>query len=204
MANNQYINKVIYGGNTLIDLTVDDVTRASVLSGIKFHLPSGESTTGTCDFDANTSDANAVAAELLSGKTAYVNGTKITGTMPNRGSSAGTITTLDGEYTIPQGYHDGSGKISIDSTEQAKLVAANIREGVTILGVTGTMSASEAVKATPLTVTPYTTVQTIVPADLGDYNSITQVNVAAIAYSEVDNDKGGKTVTIGTVAPVSP
>ena len=165
MANNQYINKVIYGGNTLIDLTVDDVTRASVLSGIKFHLPSGESTTGTCDFDANTSDANAVAAELLSGKTAYVNGTKITGTMPNRGSSAGTITTLDGEYTIPQGYHDGSGKISIDSTEQAKLVAANIREGVTILGVTGTMSASEAVKATPLTVTPYTTVQTIVPAD---------------------------------------
>lgn len=204
MANNQYINKVIYGGNTLIDLTVDDVTRASVLSGIKFHLPSGESTTGTCDFDANTSDANAVAAELLSGKTAYVNGTKITGTMPNRGSSAGTITTLDGEYTIPQGYHDGSGKISIDSTEQAKLVAANIREGVTILGVTGTMSASEGVKATSLTVTPYTTAQTIVPADLGDYNSITQVNVAAIAYSEVDNDKGGKTVTIGTVAPVSP
>ena len=204
MASNQYINKVIYGGETLIDLTQDDVTRASVASGIKFHLPSGESTTGTCDFDANTSDANAVAAELLSGKTAYVNGTKITGTMPNRGSSAGTITTLDGEYTIPQGYHDGSGKISIDSTEQAKLVAANIREGVTILGVTGTMSASEAVKATPLTVTPYTTVQTIVPADLGDYNSITQVNVAAIAYSEVDNDKGGKTVTIGTVAPVSP
>lgn len=200
MANNQYINKVIYGGETLIDLTVDDVTRASVLSGIKFHLPSGEATTGTCAYDANTSDANAVAAELLSGKTAYVNGTKITGTMPNRGSSAGIITVLDGEYTIPQGYHDGSGKISIDSTEQAKLIAANIREGVTILGVTGTMSGSEGVKATSINVTPYTTAQTIVPSDLGDYNSITQVNVAAIAYTEVDNDKGGKTVTIGTVA----
>ena len=200
MANNQYINKVIYGGDTLIDLTIDDVTRASVLSGIKFHLPSGEATTGTCDYDANTSDANAVAAELLSGKTAYVNGTKITGTMPNRGSSAGVITTLSGEYTIPQGYHDGSGKISIDSTEQAKLIAANIREGVTILGVTGTMSASEGVKATAVNVTPYTTAQTIVPSDLGDFNSITQVNVAAIAYTEVDNDKGGKTVTIGTVA----
>ena len=200
MANNQYINKVIYGGDTLIDLTIDDVTRASVLSGIKFHLPSGEATTGTCDYDANTSDSNAVAAELLSGKTAYVNGTKITGTMPNRGSSAGVITTLSGEYTIPQGYHDGSGKISIDSTEQAKLIAANIREGVTILGVTGTMSASEGVKATAVNVTPYTTAQTIVPSDLGDFNSITQVNVAAIAYTEVDNDKGGKTVTIGTVA----
>ena len=204
MANNQYINKVIYGGETLIDLTQDDVTRASVLSGIKFHLPSGEATTGTCNYDAYTSDANAVAAEILSGKTAYVNATKITGTMTNRGSVTGVISTLVGEYTIPQGYHDGSGKISIDSTEQTKLIAANIREGVTILGVTGTMSASEGVKATALTVTPYTTAQTIVPSDLGDYNSITQVNVAAIAYSEVDNDKGGKTVTIGTVAPVSP
>ena len=65
MANNQYINKVIYGGETLIDLTQDDVTRASVLSGIKFHLPSGESTTGVCTYDADTSDANAVAAEIL-------------------------------------------------------------------------------------------------------------------------------------------
>lgn len=201
MANNQYINKVIYGGNTLIDLTADDVTRASVLSGIKFHLPSGEATTGTCNYDANTSDANAVAAEILLNKTAYVNGSKITGSMPNRGAVTGVITTLDGEYTIQQGYHDGSGKVSIDSTEQAKLIAENIRSGVTILGVTGTMSGSESVKATSVSVTPYTTSQTIIPSDLGDYNSITQVTVAAIAYSEVDNDKGGKTVTIGTVAP---
>lgn len=204
MANNQYINKVIYGGETLIDLTQDDVTRASVLAGIKFHLPSGEATTGTCDYDAKTSDANAVAAEILSGKTAYVNGIKLTGTMPNRGAVVGIISSLNGEYTIAQGYHDGSGKVSIDATEQAKLIAANIREGVTILGVTGTMNSSEGVKATSLTVTPYTTAQTIVPSDLGDYNSFTQVNIAAIAYSEVDNDKGGKTVTIGTVAPASP
>lgn len=57
MANNQYVNKVIYGGETLIDLTQDDVTRASIASGIKFHLPSGEATTGTNTYDANTSDA---------------------------------------------------------------------------------------------------------------------------------------------------
>ncbi len=200
MANNQYINKVIYGGDTLIDLTVDDVTRASVLAGIKFHLPSGEATTGTCDYDANTSDANAVAAEILSSKTAYVNGTKLTGTMINRGAVQGIITSLSAEYTIPAGYHDGSGKVSIDATEQTKLIASNIREGITILGVTGTMSASEGVKATAATITPYTTAQTIVPSDLGDFNSITQINVAAIAYSEVDNAQGGKTVTIGTVA----
>lgn len=201
MASNQYVNKVIFGGDTLIDLTSDDVTRASVLSGIKFHLPTGESTTGTCTYDADTSDANAVAAEILASKIAYVNGSKITGSMTNRGGVTGTISTKAGEYTIASGYHDGSGKVSIDSTEQAKLIATNIRSGVTILGVEGTMSGSESVKATSASVTPYTTAQTITPADLGDYNSITQINVAAIAYSETDNAAGGKTATIGTVDP---
>ena len=201
MANNQYVNKVIYGGNTLIDLTQDDVTRASVANGIKFHLPTGESTTGTNTYDANTSDATAVAAEILATKTAYVNGSKVTGTMTNRGGVTGTISTKAQEYTIQAGYHDGSGKVSISSTEQAKLISTNIRSGVTILGVEGSMSGSENVKATSASVTPYTTAQTITPSDLGDYNSITQINVAAIAFTETDNASGGKTVTIGTVAP---
>lgn len=198
---NQYKNKVIYGGETLIDLTQDDVTAADVASGKKFHLPSGAPATGTNTYDADTSDATAVAAEILTGKTAYKNGAKLTGTMPNRGAVAGTITTVAGEYTVPQGYHDGSGKVSIAATEQAKIIATNIREGITVLGVTGTMSGSEGVKATAASVTPYTTAQTITPADLGDFNSITQINVAAIAYTESDNAAGGVTVTIGTVAP---
>jgi len=62
------------------------------------------------------------------------------------------------------------------------------------------MNGSEGVKATSVSITPYTTAQTIVPSDLGDYNSITQINVAAIAYNESDNAAGGVTVTIGTVA----
>lgn len=203
MANNTYINKVIFGGDTLIDLTQDDVTRASVLNGMKFHLPTGEATTGTCAYDADTSDATATAAEILATKTAYVNGTKLTGSMTNRGGVTGTISTVDGEYTVPAGYHDGSGKVSISSTEQAKIIATNIRSGITILGVEGTMSGSESVKATSANVTPYTTSQTIIPSDLGDYNSITQINVSAIAYSETDNAAGGKTVTIGTVDPAA-
>jgi len=63
------------------------------------------------------------------------------------------------------------------------------------------MSGSEDVLATSASITPYTTSQTITPADLGNYNSITQINVSAIAYSESDNAAGGVTVTIGTVAP---
>lgn len=198
---NLYKNKVIYGGNVLIDLTQDDVTAADVTSGKKFHLPSGAIATGTNTYDADTSDATAVAAEILSGKTAYKNGEEIVGTMPNRGAVAGSIATAAGEYTVPQGYHDGSGKVSIAATEQAKLVASNIREGVTILGVQGTMSGNEGVKATAASVTPYTTAQTITPSSLGDFNSISQINVAAIAYTEADNAAGGVTVTIGTVAP---
>lgn len=197
---NEHVNKVIYGGQTLIDLTGDDVTISDVLTGKKFHLPSGGQGTGTCTYDADTSDATAVAAEILSEKTAYKNGAKLTGTMPNRGAITGSISAKAGVYTVPQGYHDGSGSVSIASSEQAKLIPTNIREGVTILGVEGTMSGSEGVKATSVNVTPYTTAQTIVPSDLGDYNSITQVNVAAIAYTETDNAAGGKTVTIGTVA----
>ena len=198
---NQYINKVIYGGETLIDLTQDDVTRADVLAGKKFHLPTGESTTGTCAYDADTSDATAVAAEILSGKTAYKNGSKLTGTMPNRGAQTSTISTVAGSVTIQQGYHDGSGSVTLDSKEQAKIIASNIREGVSILGVTGTMSGSEGVKATSANVTPYTTAQTITPADLGDYNYFSQVTVNAIAYATSTNLGGGITATIGTIAP---
>ncbi len=192
---NQYVNKVIYGGTTLIDLTGDTTTASDVLSGKKFHDKSGASVTGTCAYDADTSDATAGASEILATKTAYVSGSKITGSMPNNGAVTGTITTKAGQYTIPQGYHDGSGKVSISSTEQAKIVAGNIREGVQILGVTGTMSGSEDVHAQAKTVTPGTTAQTVTP-DSPDYNYLSQVTVNAISYVETDNAAGGKTVTI--------
>lgn len=191
---NQYVNKVIYGGQTLIDLTGDTVTASDILTGKKAHDKSGAQITGTCSYDADTSDANATAAEILSTKTAYVAGSKITGSMPNRGAVTGTITTKAQQYTIQNGYHDGSGKVSISSTEQAKIIATNIRQGVTILGVEGTMSGSEDVHAQTKTVTPATTAQTVTP-DTG-YNYLTQVTVNAIPYVETDNASGGITVTI--------
>ena len=195
MANNEYINKVIYGGNTLIDLTADTVTADKILSGYTGHAASGAPITGTCTYDADTSDATAAVAEVLTGKTFYKNGSKLTGTMPNRGAVSGTITSVDEAYTIQNGYHDGSGSVGISSTDQAKLIAENIRQGVEILGVTGTMSGSEDVNAQSKTVTPTTSAQTVTP-DTG-YNYLSQVTVNAIPYTETDNAAGGKTATIG-------
>lgn len=199
MANNQYVNKVAFGGNTIIDLTADTITPDKLAYGATAHDKSGAPITGTSTKDADTSDATASASEILNTKTAYVNGVKLTGEMPNRGSVTGTITTKAGTYTIQNGYHDGTGSVAIDSTEQAKMIPENIREGVTILGVLGTMSGSEDVHAQSKTATPYTTAQTVLP-DTG-YNYLTQVTIDAIAYVETDNAAGGKTVTIGTVAP---
>ena len=192
---NQYVNKVIFGDETLIDLTGDTAVASDVLSGKKFHLKSGQQATGTCTYDANTSDATAAAAEILATKTAYVAGNKITGSMPNRGAQTGSITTKTQSITIQQGYHDGSGSVSIASAEQAKLIASNIRENITILGVTGTMSGSEDMDIEPAkTVTPSLTAQTILPAS--GYDGMAQVNVAAIPVTRTDNAQGGVTVAI--------
>ena len=189
------ISKVVYGGNTLIDLTGDTVKADKLLSGYKAHGADGEVINGSCTFDSNTQDATASDTEILTGKSAYVRGTKITGKMKNNGAVTGSISTKTGAYTVPQGYHDGSGKVQIDSAEQAKIIGSNIRQGVTILGVAGTMSTTEGEKRQEKTVTPTSQDQTIVP-DTG-YTCLTSVTVKAIPYVESDNSAGGKTVTIG-------
>ena len=200
MASNPYINKVVYGSDTLIDLTGDDVAASDVLSGKKFHLPSGAQGTGSCSYDADTSDADATAAEILLNKTAYKNGSKLTGTMPNRGAVTLEIDDKDDEIAIPNGYHDGSGKAKLDATEKAKLIPGNIKDGVSLFGVTGTYT-GEGVTAETVSATPYTTAQTILPGTGYDY--LAEVDIAAISYTETDNAAGGKTVTIGDVAPSS-
>lgn len=195
MATNANVNKVIYGGKTLIDLTADTVSEDKVLEGITFHDKSGASGIGTCTYDSDTSDATVAVAEVLLGKTFYARGAKATGTMPNNGAITGNISTKDQEFSIVQGYHDGSGTVGISQTEKDKLIPANIRDGVTILGVEGTMSGNEGVKAQSKTVTPSTVTQTVLPDD--GYTHLSQVTVNAIPYVESDNSAGGKTVTIG-------
>ena len=197
---NQYVNKVVYGNTTLIDLTSDTVTEEKVLSGYSFHKADGSTVTGSCDFDVDSSDCTAVIAEVLAGKTFAKGGSVLTGEMPNVGAQTSTISTKAQSVAISRGYHDGSGSVEIASTEQAKIISGNIKSGVSILGVAGTYTGADQIKGVVANVTPTTSTQTILPTDLGDYNSITQVNVAAIPYTETDNAAGGKTVTIGGVS----
>ena len=186
-------NKVIYGGEVLMDITDTTATASDVASGKYFYTNAGVKTAGTSTKDSDTTDASASAAEILYGQTAYVNKNKIVGSMVNNGAVSGTISTKAGTYTVPIGYHDGSGTVGISSTEQAKIIAGNIKSGVVILGVTGNYS-GESATAQAKTVTPATTSQTVLPD--ADYDYLSQVTVNAIPYVETPNTYG-TTVTIG-------
>lgn len=196
MADKYNSKVVLSNGEVLIDLTADTVVADKLAQGVTAHGKDGAPIVGTNTYDADTSDATAAAAEILSGKTAYVTGNKVTGTMPNQGAKTLNITKKDTGVVIPAGYHDGSGKAQVDPTEAAKLIPANVREGITVLGVTGTMSGSEGMKPQAKTVTPSFVQQQILPDD-PEYNCLSQVTVAAIPVAYADNAQGGQTVTIG-------
>ena len=113
-----------------------------VINGVTYqNVPQVEipkSGSGTAVF-FDTTDADASAGNVLSGKTFYKDGKK-TGSMTNQGAGGGTISTKAGSVSIPEGYYSGTGSVSISSTEQNKIVSGNIKSGVSILGVSGSSS----------------------------------------------------------------
>lgn len=193
MPEQKLINKVIYGDSTLIDLTADTVSADKLEKGITAHDKTGAIIAGTSTKDSDTSDATAAVAEILVGKTAYARGAKLTGTMPDNGGMTGSISEKSQEVSVPLGFHDGSGKVSISAEEQEKIISANIKQGITILGVEGEYS-GEGFLAQSKTVTPARTQQTVQP-DAG-YDYLSSVTVNAIPYTETENAAGGTTVTI--------
>lgn len=108
-----------------------------------YHNGSGKITANTL---ASQTSANATAAQILNGQTAYVNGSKVTGTMTNQGAKTSSL-NCGGSYTIPAGYHNGSGKITANtlaSQTSATATAAQILSGQTAYvngtKITGTMA----------------------------------------------------------------
>ena len=190
----KYVNKLVVGNDVKFDLTGDTVAPNTLLTGATAHDKSGAQITGTCTYDSDTSDATVAVAEILKDKTAYARGAKIVGTMPNNGAKNYTISNLN-DQTISLGFYDGSGKISIDSAEKAKIIPANIKNGVSILGVQGTMTGQEDLQVQSKTVAPTFAAQTILPDEGYDY--LSQVVVSAIPMTESENTAGGLTLTIG-------
>ena len=97
-----------------------------------------KSGSGTAKF-YDASEADAAAGNVLTGKVFIGPNGQDTGSMANNGSTSGTISTKAGTVTIPAGYTSG-GTVSISSTEQAKVIAGNIKSGVTLLGVSGSLT----------------------------------------------------------------
>ena len=192
---NQYVNKVVVGAEVKLDLSQDTISPDKLAKNITAHDKSGAPIVGTSTLDVDSADATAAVAEILKGKTAYARGTKLTGTMPDNGAVDGKIRTTAEKYTVPTGFQDGSGTVQIDATEQAKIIAKNIREGITILGVLGTMSGNEGMKPQAKTVTPTFSQQVVSPD--ASYNCLSQVTVGTIPVAYVDNAAGGQTLTIG-------
>lgn len=191
------INKVVYGNQTLLDLTADSVTPEKLAAGVTAHNKAGEVITGTNTFDADTSDADATASEILYGSTAYVNGVKITGEMANRGSIDEKIAAKEQAVTIQSGFHDGSGKVSLEATAVAQLIPENVRKGCTILGIEGSMSGSEDENPeVGKEVTPTKEDQTITPS--AGFTCFREILVKAIPYVETPNSAGGITATIAS------
>ena len=178
-----------------MDISQDTVEASKLLTGYTAHGADGEAIAGACDFDVDSSDCSASVGEVLYGETFAAGGSVMTGTMPNRGAVSGSISDASSPYTVPAGYHDGSGTVGIDSTEMTKLIAGNIKSGITILGVTGDYAGEPASVETNKNATPSWSQQVITPDNGYDY--LAQVTIAAIPYSETSNAGGGLTATIG-------
>ena len=97
-----------------------------------------KSGSGTAKF-YDTASADVTSSDLLTGKTAFGANGSVSGGMANNGSTSGTISTKAGTVSIPAGYTTG-GTVKISDTEQAKIVASNIKSGVTILGQAGSLT----------------------------------------------------------------
>ena len=201
------ISRVKYNGQTLIDISSDSVTKEVLLKNYTAHDSNGEPVVGECLYDMQTTEFTASAKHIRKGYTAGVNKQEVLGDMPENEAKENTISTKEGVFEIPEGYHDGNGTVIIDPSAVSQLKKENIRFNVEILGVKGEMTGTEGENCSPaITVdAPLGTENAPLGQDdliiqpEGDYTCFNKVTVRAVPYTTEDNTASDKGiwVTIG-------
>ncbi len=195
---NKYIN-IPTGYNTTASyytLKGDSNLKAeNIKSGVTIFGINGSYTAPT---GLDTSDATALATDILSNKTAYVNGSKITGTMTNNGQTGGTITSQSGTYTIPAGYTTGgtvTANISSGSTTVSGSASAS---SATITTGNGTLTLTKSVSITPTVNAGYISSGTQGSVNISLTASVTTKAAATITPSTSNQTIASGTYLIGT------
>lgn len=116
-ASNVLTGKTFYAGaddDIKTGTMVDNGAKTATLSpGGSYTIPAGyHNGAGKVTANSVTLSGNAGTGQVLSGYTFYSNNynSKQTGTMANKGAVSATVNP-GGSYTIPAGYHNGSGKV---------------------------------------------------------------------------------------------
>ena len=108
----------------------------SINAGSSYTIPAGYHN-GSGKVTANANSGNAGTSQVLSGYTFYSNSaTKQTGTMTNNGAVS-TSVGVGGSYTVPAGYHNGSGKVS-GPTLSGNAATNQVMSGATFYSNSGT------------------------------------------------------------------
>lgn len=192
---NKFYNQVYLAtGEEIIDLSKDDVLEGDVRSGVFFHKSTGERVEGTNTNTVDASEVKTFASEVLEGKLFGKGNTLETGTMPNKYGVDIVIADKEGTV-IPWGAYNGTSKVVLSTEDKKNLDPSNIKEGITILGVTGEFDADD-MSATSKEVTATFEEQTFNPADDG-VTFYSSVKVKPIPITRTENDDGGITIIIG-------
>lgn len=146
-----------------------------------------------------TDDADAIADDILVDKSAYVDGVKIEGAMPNNGSVTKTLDTTTTSQPIAKGYHDGTGAVNIVTETKS---ATPTKSAQTVSPSTGKVLSAVSVAPIPDAYQDVTPV-TAEAADILDGEKIVDATGKVVTGSMPNNGETGGQIDGLTTTSVS-